>query len=162
MRKLLYIPFIVLLTGCFSHWSEEDREEFEAECTNTKTFSNEVFSFRGFDDAEFYSISVIEYNGTTPIDTFSISVSPARDDFDRKHKRRTGSTDREMNVDYTYHFLIPGQKPYVLSDMKMIIWAQYTMFSEGYGCVMGNYTIDGVRFEQDANPEFVKRNIQSK
>lgn len=157
MRKLLYLPAILVLTGCFSHWSDEDRAEFEAECTNTKTFSNEVFSFRGFDDTEFYSIPIVEYKGTTPIDTFSMPVSPARDDFDREHKRRTGSTDREMNVDYSYHFLIPGQAPYVLSDMKMIVWSQYTMFSEGYGCVMGDYTIDGVRFEHDGNPEFVKR-----
>jgi len=162
MRKLLYLPLIVLLTGCFRHWSEDDREEFEAECTNTKTFRGNVFSFRGFDDTEFSSVSVVEYKGTTPIDTFRMPVSPAGGDFDREHKRRTGSTDREMRVDYTYHFLIPGQAPYILSDMKMIVWSQYTMFSEGYGCVMGNCTIDGVRFEQDGNPEFVKRNIQSK
>ncbi len=30
------------------------------------------------------------------------------------------------------------------------------MFSEGYGCEMGDYKIDGIRFELNANPDFVK------
>jgi hypothetical protein len=36
------------------------------------------------------------------------------------------------------------------------------MASEGWGCVMGDYTIDGVRFEHKANPTFIKRDTIEK
>ncbi len=61
---------------------------------------------------------------------------------------------------HTYYFIIPGQKLFVLSDMKMIMWAQFTMFSEGYGCVIGAYKIDAVSFGHNANPDFVKRGFK--
>ncbi|WP_294821040.1 hypothetical protein, partial [uncultured Flavobacterium sp.] len=120
-------------------------------------FSGEVFIFRGFEDKAFDSVTVVEYKGNLPIDTFKMYVWPANRDYRGNDKVRSGTADRQMNVDYAYHFLVPGQAPYVLSDMKMVMWSQYTMFSEGYGCVMGDYTIDGMRFEHNGNPEFVKR-----
>ena len=42
----------------------------------------------------------------------------------------------------------------------MMIWPQFTMLSEGYGCVMGDYTINGHRFEHNANPDFVKEGFR--
>jgi hypothetical protein len=41
--------------------------------------------------------------------------------------------------------------------MKMITWSQWTMSSEGYGCVMGDFSIDGIKHKHEGNPVFVKR-----
>lgn len=35
--------------------------------------------------------------------------------------------------------------------------AQYTMTSEGYGCEMRKFKIDGISFENVGNPTFEKR-----
>ena len=39
----------------------------------------------------------------------------------------------------------------------MIMWSQYTQTSEGWGCKMGNYTIDNEKFEHSGNIKFIKR-----
>ncbi|AWH86681.1 hypothetical protein HYN59_16910 [Flavobacterium album] len=113
--------------------------------------------FKGFDNSEFDSIVVQEYNNAVLLDSFKMHVRPAENPLDVENKMRSGSTDRFFNVNYQYHFLIPGQKPFILANMKMVMWSQFTMFSEGYGCVMGDYTIDGIHFEHDGNPTFKKR-----
>lgn len=146
------------MTGCFnSTWTKEQRKEFENNCSQTDTFNNVVFQFRGFDNNEFDSIWVKEYNDTILLDSFRVFVCPAQSHKERKE--RFATIERTMNINYKYHFIMPGQKPYELANMKMIMWVQYTMTSEGWGCIMGDYTIDGVRFEQNASPTFIKRDL---
>jgi len=155
---LSFVSLLIILTCCGnSQWSDEKRKKFETECSQTQTFNNVIFQFRGFDNNEFDSIMVKEYNGSTISDSFKIFVSPAQSPSEKERKERSATISREMNIKYNYQFIIPGQEPYVLANMKMIMWAQYTMNSEGWGCVMGNYTIDGIKFEHDANPTFTKR-----
>lgn len=106
---------LLLMTGCFNHWSEEERHEFEATCAQTKTFNNEVFLFRGFKNSELDSVQVKEYDGEKILDSFKFYVWPARDE----NETRSGHIERPMNINYNYHFIIPSQKPYILSDMKI-------------------------------------------
>lgn len=147
----------VILTGCFNNWTAEDRKKFEAECLLTETFNNVVFLFRGFDNNEFDSITVKEYKDSVLLDSFKVFVRPAQSPTDKEIKERRVTIDRPMNVKYRYHFIVPGQRPYELVDMKMVMWAQYTMTSEGWGCEMADYTIDGEKFEDRPNPTFLKR-----
>lgn len=162
MRILKIITVVSLLTfsltSCFNtSWTEEQSKEFETKCSQTDTFNNVVFQFRGFDNSEFDSIWVKEYKDSTLVDSFRVFVWPSQNPYDKERKERSATIERTMNIKNKYHFLLPGQKPYELANMKMIMWAQYTMTSEGWGCVMGDYTIDGVRFEHNANPTFIKR-----
>jgi len=60
----------------------------------------------------------------------------------------------------SFQFVVKRYKPFVLSDMKMIMWAQYSMYSEGYGCVMGDYKINGVQFKHNSSPDFVKEGFK--
>ena len=153
--KSFLILLLIFLASCFKRWSEEEHEEFDAKCAKTKTFSHKVFHFRGFDNAEFDSVAIKEYHNGILLDTFKMFVWPASDDWHLNNKVRRGSTERAMNIDYEYHFDVNGKK-FILKDMKMIKWAQYNMNSEGYGCVMAEYTINGVRYEHYANPTFQK------
>lgn len=84
-------------------------------------------------------------------------VEPTKNQRETSQIERSATIERKMNIKYTYQFIIPGQKPYTLSNMKMIMWAQFTMTSEGYGCVLGDYNIDGKRFTHQRNPTFIKR-----
>ncbi len=162
MRLSIYFFLVTFLlvsiTSCFnSSWTVEQRKEFETKCSQTDTFNNVVFQLRGFDNNEFDSIWVEEYNDTVLLDSFKVFVMPAQNPSDKKRKERSATIERTMNIKYKYLFMLPGQKPYELANMKMIMWPQYTMTSEGWGCEMGDYTIDGVRFEDNANPTFIKR-----
>ncbi|MBL7950410.1 MAG: hypothetical protein JNM62_01715 [Flavobacteriales bacterium] len=152
----LFISTFVI--GCGLHngdWSEERRNEFEAECSKTDTFSSMVIALRGFENSEFDSIRVREFDGDLLVDSFGMKVDRMHD---KLRKERLASIHRKMNVKHTYRFLVPGQEPFILADMKMVMWAQYTMGGEGWGCVMGDYTLDSVRYEHNANPTLVKRN----
>ena len=162
MKKFKFTLIIAIISitliSCFNrHWSAEQRKEFDTKCSQTDTFNNIVFQFRGFDNNEFDTIVVKDYKDTVLVDSFKVFVGPAQYPYEKERKERYATIDRTMNVKHKYHFIIPGQRPYELANMKMIMWAQYTMTSEGWGCVMGTYTIDGLRFEHDANPTFIKR-----
>ncbi len=144
--------------GCREHlgdWSEERRNEFKVQCSNTDTFSSLVLALRGFENSEFDSIRVEEYDGSILVDSFGVRVDNMHD---KLRRERLASIHQTMNVKHTYCFIVPGQDPFVLADMGMVMWAQYTMTGEGWGCVMGDYTLDSVRHEHNANPTLVKRN----
>ena len=149
---------IISNTSCSrKEWTDEQRKEFDKNCSQTDTFANVIFDFRGFDNNEFDSVLVKEYNDTILVDEFKIFVRQAQSQYDIEQKNRSFLIARTMHTKHTYHFIVPGQEPFVLANMKMVMWAQYTESSEGWGCEMGNYTIDGVRFEYNANPMFIKR-----
>jgi len=112
----------------------------------------------GFKYEEVKNIAVHRIHNSSVVDSFYVHAD--KNSFDSLRTRYTASIDKPIYIKDTYQFIIPGQKPFVLSDMKMIMWAQFTMFSEGYGCVMGDYKIDGERFEHNANPDFTKRGFE--
>ncbi len=154
MEKIAITVIIIFIqTGCWnSRWSDEERKEFKTKCLNTNNFNIHPIEFRGFDNNEFDSILVKEYNNAVWVDSFKIYVSPSHP----AEKIRQSNIHRVMNIHYKYKFMIPGQKPIELANMKMVMWPQFTQRSEGYGCIMGDYTIDGVRFE-NGNPIFIKQ-----
>ncbi len=162
MKTIKYRVFLPLLSailfffseGCFSRWSEEERREFKERCFNTDT-THLVFLTDGFHPEEIDTILVRHIKAGTVADSFYVFVG----------KSETGYIQSPMynpiNIKGSYEFIIQGEAPYVLSDMKMVMWSQNTMFSEGFGCVMGDYKIDGVRFEHSANPKFIKRGVKN-
>lgn len=149
---------ILLLTSCFNNrWTEEERKAFATKCSCTDTIRNEIFAFRGFENNELDTIQVLEFKDSILLDSFHVIVEPARNAYDLERKERSATIDHLLNIKYKYHFILSDEKPYVLENMKMVMWPQYTQKSEGWGCRMGDYTIDGVRFEHNANPTFIKR-----
>ncbi|MEN9639012.1 MAG: hypothetical protein RLZZ262_880 [Bacteroidota bacterium] len=161
MHKAVFIFLAMFLSSCFdTSWTPEEREAFRAKCSQTYETENEIFYFRGFGDDEFDSVWVKAYRESLLLDSFQLHVPPSINQYDRERKIRSTAINRVLDIRNDYHILIPGQKPYVLANMKMIMWAQYTMSGEGWGCVMGDYTIDGVRYEHDAMPTFQKRTTE--
>lgn len=161
LQKVLPGLIFVFLIGssCNQHhsWTEKERKDFECNCAKTATFNNLSLVFSGFESNEFDSVLVKEYNNMILLDSFKFFVFPSQDPLEKENKTRSGTISRTMNVKYTYQFIIPGQKPYELANMKMVVWSQWTMNSEGYGCVMGDFSLDGVKFEHVGNPEIKKR-----
>lgn len=162
MKKwaLLFCLFtaVSMLANCASRsWTPQQRNDFETKCSQTVTVSSLAIGFRGFADNEFSSITVKEYNSNKLLATFKVDVPLAQGQWEKENKSRRATIQRTINLAHTYEFIVPGQKAYRLTDMKMIMWAQYTMNSEGWGCVMGEYSIDGVPFKHDATPTFTKR-----
>lgn len=156
--SLFLLAAIILAAGCSSRqWTAEQRKVFQEKCSQRETINSLQVIFRGFDDKAFDSVDVREYENRKLVATFKVPVPPSQDPRDREFKMRRATINRTMNLKHAYEFIIPGQRPYNLSNMTMIMWAQYTMNSEGWGCVMGDYAIDGKRFEHDLTPEFVKK-----
>src|SRR5688572_6717508 len=129
LRTIILIPGLAAsMIGCDynsrTEWTLKQREEFETECSRTDTFNNVVFRFQGFADNEFDSILVKEYKDEILLDSFKIFVS-ADQGHDKERKDRNSTINRTMNIKHEYHFMVPGQKPYELANMKMIMWAQY-------------------------------------
>lgn len=154
---IILVTIGLCLASCFDNWTPERRGKFERECLGAKTFGNVVFILRGFDNNEFDSILVRHYVDSLPKDSFNLHVDKAVGKWEKENKERTIQINRQLNIKDTYEFIIPGQKPYKLSNMKMVVWDQYTMSGEGHGCEMAEYTIDTIKFVDRPNPTFVKR-----
>lgn len=155
---LISVTIGLLWTSCFnSKWSDEQKKDFETNCSQTDTFNNLLFQLRGFANSEFDSVLVRDYNDNILVDSFKVFVWPAQSPNEKERKERSATIKKTMYIKHKYHFIIPGQKPYELANMKMIMWPEYTMTSEDWGCVMGDFTIDGVRFKHTSNPTFIKR-----
>lgn len=160
-KLLFFLIALPLFTGCFNrHWSEKKRNKFKQECAATETFNSLVVLFKGFGNEEFDSVTVNEFKDSALINSFKIDVDPATSPYDIENKNRMATISRTMNINHKYYFIIPGQAPYKLANMKMVMWAQFSMLSENWGCVMGDYTLNGERFEHSANP--VLRKIQNR
>jgi hypothetical protein len=156
----LIIP--VIFFGCRhsprrTAWTEKQKQAFAQKCSQTDTVDNLTFMLTGFEYNEIKNVGVRQIHNGHIIDSFY--VHPHQDSFDSSRTRYSARIDRPINVKDTYQFLIPGYNPFILSDMKMIMWDEST-YSEYYGCVMGDYQIDGVRFEDDANPDFIKKGFR--
>ena len=172
MKNLLFILAISIVTlfflqtSCsnsnYEHWTEERIKNFQKICSETDTFNNIVILFRGFDNSEFDSVLMKEYNDTLLVDSFRIFVWPAESPYDKREKKRWTAIERTMNINNRYEFIVSGQKPYELKNMKMVIWSQDTENSNGYGCEMGDFTLDGVEFKQVGNPTILKRDTTTK
>jgi len=159
-RLILCGALLVLLCcqGCFHRWSEEQRAQFEAECRLVDTVQGLSLTITGFRYDEVDSIRVYELEGKTAVDSF-YAYSDWHS-YDSLRSTYYAHIDRTLHLTNEYVFFIPGYKLYRLSDMKMIVWAQWTMMSEGYGCVMGSFVFDGKQFEHDTSPHLKKRGFK--
>ena len=160
IKKVLIIFLSITLFSCWksNEWSEKERNDFKKKCAETKTFKVNPICFTGFEFNEVKSIKIIEKNKSESIDTFHIHAQTFRDKHDSIYKQHWADINKEFNVSNTYEFYIGKDKPYILDNMEMIMWAQYTMGGEGWGCEMGNFTIDDEKFEHTGNIVFKKRN----
>lgn len=166
---ILYISaaaFLLHSTSCsnstYDHWTEEEISAFAKECAETDTITNLHIILRGFENSEFDSILIREYKNTALIDSFKVFARPAEGPFEKREKESSAPVFRTMNINYRYEFIIPGQQPYELKEMKMMIHSAETENSDGYICEMIAFTLDGVKFIDDGNPVLVKRRIQEK
>jgi len=150
---------LMILTSCWkTRWSEKERNEFSENCSKQTYFDAGLISFTGFEFKEIDTIEVIEKRHLEIIDTIYIIIDKHR--HNKGNKRYMGRTDTQFNVNHSYEFILGNEKPYVLDNMEMIMWAQFTMLSEGWGCVMGKFTIDNKKYEHRSSIDIVKRDFE--
>ena len=157
-KKLLLAFFFLLLffiPGCFKHWSEQEKQDFKIQCSQTDRFQNLSVSMRGFSYSEIDTVFVKEFYNNNFVDSFYIF--PRKNSFDKFQNQYSAYIERLMYTKHTYIFFIRGQMPYVLDSMTMVVWPQWTMISENYGCVMGAFSLDGTRYTHDPTPCLIKK-----
>ena len=156
MLKKYPILFLLItplfLTSCFGRWSEARKKAFCEECEQTRVIDGISFSLTGFSFSENDSIFVLQIRDSLVVDSFYVQINLTDSSRDRWH----GWIDKTIILDDVYHFVVPEEQTFVLSDMKMVMWAQFTMFSEGYGCHMAEFKIDGKLFEHHSSVDFMK------
>lgn len=164
MNKLvkIFIGLTLLsLTSCWNaDWTEEEREEFRTECESKTEFDVDPICFIGFEYDEIDTIRIIEKDSLDILDTLYIYPKESQSEHDKSSDKIWSSPKVSFNVNHSYEFYLDSDTPYVLDNMEMIMWAQYTMAGEGWGCEMGNFTIDGAEFEHQGNIRFVKRGYE--
>ena len=138
-------------SSCYfkSPWTNEERQKFEKECLSTTTVDNLSLKFKGFDDVDFDSILVKEFKENIIIDSFKVSIRKSGTPDDKKNKIRYTSINRVFNLTHLYKFIISGQEPYELTNIKMAVTAEFTMQGEGHGCRLNEYVINGKKAEQE-------------
>jgi hypothetical protein len=152
---VLVLSGALAAAGCFGRWTEKQKSDFAARCARTTAVDGLVVELTGFDFERVRAVRVEEVRDGRTIGSFEIHADASG--YDPLRRRYLADVDRALDVRDEYRFRVPGEAPYVLSRMKMVVWPQRSMTSEDYGCVMGDYTLDGVRFQRDANPDLVAR-----
>ena len=161
INKIYTLILLITLTSCWNtNWSEKERKEFSEKCSKQIYFNTGSICFTGFEFNEIREVKAIEKNGLEILDTILMKIEIQRDNHDKNYKRYWGQTDTEFNVNHSYEFILGSDKPYILDNMEMIMWAQYTMGGEGWGCEMGNFTIDNEKFEHRGNICITKRGFK--
>jgi hypothetical protein len=159
MKKTVIILSILVLTAsCIRRWTEEQRKEFAEEYSRTDTIDGLTFFLTGFEYDEIKNIMIKQIHNGQIVDSFY--VHPNKNIYDSLRTRYLASINKPLYIKDSFQFVVQGHDPFILSDMKMIMWAQFTMVAEGWGCVMGDYKIDGVRFEHDTAPDFRKKGFK--
>lgn len=156
--KFLSLLVIVLLISCWktepSTWTKEERQAFEEECSNTLKFEPGIILLKYFDREEMDSIKLYEVMGS--IKTDSVILYPKELINQRSYLEFTVIPQMTFNTQNKYYFQIGSTEPYILEDMKMIVWPQFTQ-DENWGCVMGDFTMDGEILEHMGNIRINKR-----
>lgn len=160
ISALLYL--FLILQGCFYHkWSKKQLQNFIKNCTSRKTVTNLSISFIGYTKKQLKSVKILEYVQNKLVDSFTIDISRTGV---RLHPYQKGNPEtysvhigRPLNLEYKYKIKISDEKPYVLKNMKMVVWPMFSMTSQHYGCEMGNFTLDGKQFKQTAGVNIIKR-----
>ena len=162
VKNIIFLLLIIFLTGCLnsSKWTEEERKAFKSKCSSQIYFNTDPICFTGFEFEEIDTVIVIEKDSVTTLDTLYIYPKQQRDKHDEQYHKYWGASDVQFNVNHTYEFYLGSNKPYVLDNMEVIMWVQYTMAGEGWGCKMGNFTIDNEKFEHEGNIYFTKRGFK--
>ena len=138
--------------------TEKERANFAIQCSKDSTFQYLTIKFIGFDNTEFDTVFVKEYNREFLVDSFKIFVKPMSIETNNSQifKLRDSEIHREFNVNHNYSFIIPMQAPFLLANMKMIMYPKFLYSTESYICLMGDFTINGVRYKNEVYPTFTK------
>jgi len=150
MRALaLLLFFLAFSQACRRKWTEEKKAELEAQCESIDTLDGSFsFSLDGFNYPEIDTILVTRFKGTDSMASFYVHPDPhMRDSLRRRHDCEIGWP---VDLRQTYRISIPGQKAHFISQMKMQMHPQFTKFSEGYGCTLGDCLLDSVKTERCA------------
>ncbi len=158
-QQIFFFLMIIFMAGChnFRSWTDEERKDFRLKCQQTDTFNNYSFYLAGFEFDEIDTIIVKEYKDTVFIDSFRIFPSNSQSPDEKRRKIFVASISNTLNIKHRYQFIISGQKPYELSNMKMTMWPTYSQDQECYDCRMADYTIDGVIYQGYGNLTIAKR-----
>ncbi|MTH15596.1 hypothetical protein [Flavobacterium sp. LC2016-01] len=162
MRYSILFCLLLSLISCnkLYEWTEKERQDFKTKCSQTIYFIPDPISFTGFEFDEIDSIKVIEKSNLKKISTFFIYLDKENNLNRPEYKTYWTHIEKNLNVNHSYEFYLGKDKPYILNNMEMIMWAQYTMKGEGWGCEMGNFTIDNQKFEHVGNINFTKRGFK--
>jgi len=140
---------VILIEFWPTHWTDKQREEFALSCSKTEFVDNLYFSVTGFSYKEVENIRVNIILDGKIID--SLYVHADQKQYDSSRRSYSIWLYKKIYLKDTYEFIISGQKPFVLSDMKMVMWPTFTEFSEGYQCIMGDYKTMGLVLNTNQN-----------
>jgi len=164
MKYLIFICLFLSFISCnkSNEWTEKERQDFKIKCSKTIYFKPDPISFTGFEFDEIDSVKVVEKNDSKKVNTFFFHADKENNLNRIEDKIYWAHIENNLNVNHSYEFYLGKDKPYILDNMEMIMWAQYTSNGEGWGCEMGNFTIDNKKFEHIGNINFTKRGFKEK
>lgn len=146
-----------LSIGCSTQSRRADgpEESLVRECATADTLTGFTFSVSGFAPGEVDSVRIAEYREQIRVDSFTVAVesNPAASEPHRVY----ATVRKTMDLKHRYRLYLPGQPSHELTGMKRIPWSRYVGSPEGWSCVMGEFTLDGMRHERNANVDIEKQ-----
>jgi len=158
--KVNIFLIVLLLCSCEnSKWTDKERTDFKKKCEGQVYFDTNPIYFSGFEFNEIDTVMIVEKEALVALDTLYIYLESESGKKVYRRIRYSGTPKVQFNISHTYEFYLGSDKPYVLSNMEMIMSPQ-PVAGEGWGCVMRNYSIDKNTFKDKGNINFTKRSSE--
>jgi hypothetical protein len=143
----VFLVLILIVSGCQHNWSEKQKQEFAQKCSETDTIEELNFYLKDFSYHEVENIYIQQIHNGIIVDSFYAHANTSS--FDKIRNTYSAGVSRKICIKDIYKIIVPGEKPFILSDMKTVVWPTPDWFHENYECIMANYVIDGKLHEHE-------------
>ncbi|MBS1638163.1 MAG: hypothetical protein JST26_19780 [Bacteroidetes bacterium] len=137
----------------FDYWTPERIKKFKCDCPKTDTLPYVNFCITGYTSYELKQLKVREWKNGLVVDSFQPERHFPNSGIDKQMKRTDLIINRTLHTKSNYEFIVPGYKPYMLSDLKMGVH----FYFPGYACCLDSFSIDGVFQAYNNKIEFEKK-----
>lgn len=150
---LICLTGIVFFFGKKKEPPESELKELREKCALRDSVAGLSLNLSGFNYNEVDTIRVKEMNNGNVIDSFFVYAD--RHSSDSSHKYYSAPVRKTLRLKNAYQFFIKGQKPYLLSNMTMILRGHASTITYDYSCEMYSYNMNGKTME-GGNPVLIK------
>lgn len=148
---------VILCVGCALSGCPKGvtREELSARCREAVFVSTSSIALTGFTLEQVSDIEVVEEREGRRVGSYKVQGRPISMAYGED--RFTAALSQPLRTDSSYLFILQGEPTHRLSQLRVALAPHFSMMSEGWGCDLESYVLDGLEY-RDKSPNIIRFN----